>query len=384
MGGVSQVVLNMIAHARQCLGHEPMLIVNDWKAVTESPLAFEKCPASRMRIITPLDAGNPVWTLGSYLARLPGQIMALRRLIRREKVAVINPHFPDLSALTWILAARSFLGPHRPRVVLAFHGQDAMQAISGGWLATQLWKLIFRLVDHVVACSADIADRLSVRFDVNPEALRVVDNGIDPVLLSSEATGEPAHEIGSPYILSLGTFEPKKGHDILLNAFDAIQQRHADLGLVIAGRAGSPEYMEQLESMRKTSPAAARILFLHDLDHAEAMRLLSRARIFALASRIEPFGIAILEAIALGKPVVVTTSCGIVSRVGDGAFTGTVSSDDPIALAASLDSALTHLANLSPGLNETARRVSAEFSWPQVLKQWPERQLPKTETSFSS
>lgn len=384
MGGVSQVVINMIGHAEQSLGFSPILLINDWSSVTEEVVPFDLCPAFRLRVITPRDDGNALRTFFSYLLRLPAQMLALRRLIRRERIDVINPHFPDLSALTWLLAARSFRRSERPRVVLAFHGQDAVEAMEGGVFTWSLWKIVFWLADHVVACSDDVAARLASRFRINPRKLRVVDNGIDTRLLAAEAAIEPVHAVRAPYILSLGTFELKKGHDTLIKAFSAIADRHPDVHLVIAGRAASSEYLQNLESIRRSSPSAERIHLLRDLDHAEAMRLLARAKAFALASRIEPFGIAILEAIALARPVVVTAVCGIVRRFGEKAFSGIVPPDDAASLAASLDRVLSNQSAESARLEETARHAAEHFSWPRVLGKWPESQLRRTETSLSS
>lgn len=384
VGGVSQVVLNMIAHSEHSLGFSPMLVVNDWSAVTNRNISFDPCPTFRARVITPLDHGNPVRTLFSYLLRLPGQLVRLRRLIRRERIDVINPHFPDLSALTWLLAARSIGRRVRPRVVLAFHGQDAVHAVATGGLTRTIWKLIFRLADDVVACSEGVATQLLERFRIPAAKVTVVDNGIDADVLAREAAAAPAHQITQPYILSLGTFEPKKGHDTLIKAFEAIQPYHPDLQLVLAGRAGTPAYMQALQSIREGCGAANRIHFLQDLQHGDAMGLLARARAFALASRVEPFGIAILEAMALGKPVVVTQVCGIVARFGTESFSATVPPDDAARLALALERVLADLPTASAKSVEVARLAATRFSWPRVLENWPGRQRPRTETSVSS
>ena len=136
-------------------------------------------------------------------------------------------------------------------------------------------------------------------------------------------------------MLNVGTFERKKAHDVLIEGFERMAAAHPDLSLAIIGRSGPA--LAACRERVATSPLGKRIMLLVDLPHAATLAAIAGATLFVLPSRREPFGIAILEAAALGRPVVATRVGGIPEIVDDGRSGLLVPPEDAAALADALD-----------------------------------------------
>ena len=107
-----------------------------------------------------------------------------------------------------------------------------------------------------------------------------------------------------PYLLTVGTIEPRKNHALLLDAFE--QVRRFDGDLVIAGMPGWR--CDPIFERMRTSPAAARIRYLRFVADADLPALYAGAELLVFPSHYEGFGLPPLEAMACGTPVL--SSCG--------------------------------------------------------------------------
>ena len=128
---------------------------------------------------------------------------------------------------------------------------------------------------------------------------------------------------------------------------------------------GSPSSAEAgpssppVERKWPASPFRERVLLYCDLPHGPTLAAISRATLFALPSRREPFGIVILEAAALAIPVVASRVGGIPEVIRDGYSGVLVPPDDVSALAEAINSMLTdreRAAAQAARLQETVRR----------------------------
>ncbi|MFZ3332655.1 MAG: glycosyltransferase, partial [Candidatus Acidiferrales bacterium] len=167
-----------------------------------------------------------------------------------------------------------------------------------------------------------------------------------------------------PLILFLSRLIPRKGGDVLIEAFATACP---DLGrLVIVGPEGEPGYRARLEQCAQDSGVAERVLFTGPLYEEDKISVLADADIFALPSRYENFANAAAEAIACGVPVIITPFCGIRSLVDGKA--GLVVNPEKKALAAALQLML-HDKRLYARLKEGCREVALQFSWDHVTDQ---------------
>ena len=215
-------------------------------------------------------------------------------------------------------------------------------------------RLIRRALDHgasVHTVSRAMADEVVDHFQLDPARVHVIHNGLTPL-----PPPLPPDEAAPPYILALGTVEPRKGLPDLVAAFDRIAGSVPDLQLKIAGPAGWGE--EALEAARRSARHADRI---HRVGWVEdRSTLLAGARLLAYPSVYEGFGLPPLEAMALGVPVVATTAGAIPEVAGEAALL--VAPGDPHALAEALLAVATDSA-ISARLIAAGRERARLFSW---------------------
>jgi glycosyltransferase involved in cell wall biosynthesis len=201
-----------------------------------------------------------------------------------------------------------------------------------------------------------------------PERVRAVHHGVPPVERCTAGPGGedagtvPEGRVGAvpeaPYVLALGTLEPRKDVATLVRAFDQVAGRHRELSLVVAGRDGWG--MERFEAAVAASPWRDRLVRLGYVSQAHRARLLRAATLFAYPSLYEGFGFPPLEAMVAGVPVVATTAGALPEVVGDGAEL--VAPGDADALAAAIERLLVD-DRARADLVARGRERIEDFSW---------------------
>lgn len=185
------------------------------------------------------------------------------------------------------------------------------------WHATMGTRL-FRDSARVIATS-DIERQELLEGGIPAAKVAIRYNGIDVsscTPLPPRGTFRSKWKIAAeqPMILFLSRLIPRKGADILIEAF---AQACPESGyLVIAGPEGETGYRAYLERRASETGAGARVRFTGALYDEDKKAALADADVFALPSRYENFGNAVAEAIASGVPAIVTNTCGIQSLVG--------------------------------------------------------------------
>lgn len=123
----------------------------------------------------------------------------------------------------------------------------------------------------------------------------------------------------NPYLLAVGTIEPRKNLHFLMDVFESMEGDSAlsDMDLVICGMPGwrCDDIIERFSS----SPRASKIRYMRYVPDGELEALYSGAAAFVLASRYEGFGFPPLEAMACGAPVVSSAGGSLPEVLGDGA-----------------------------------------------------------------
>jgi glycosyltransferase involved in cell wall biosynthesis len=166
----------------------------------------------------------------------------------------------------------------------------------------------------VASCARDAAAMTVVSRSLADDIARVVadpaidigvlQNTIDPLLLSGSTGEEPAR--GREFVfLTVGSLDSNKDHATLIAAF-ARQFTGSNATLRIGGEGA---LRADLERRAAALGVADRVTFLGQLDRAQVRREMQHADCFVLASRYETFGVVLIEALALGTPVV-STRCG--------------------------------------------------------------------------
>jgi len=160
----------------------------------------------------------------------------------------------------------------------------------------------------------------------------IVPNGVEVPLLtagSDDFARRWPELVGRPYAAFLGRLNWKKGLDRLVRAL-----RGTDVRVVLMG-GDEDGHRAELERLARAEGITSQLLFLGPIEGDEKFRILQRARFLVLPSYNENFGNVVIEALAVGCPVVVTPEVGASSLVSR-SRSGLVASGEPDALRAAL------------------------------------------------
>lgn len=167
--------------------------------------------------------------------------------------------------------------------------------------------------------TADLERATLIEEGVSPRRIVVRYNGVDSEIASAASAARGrfrqkwAIASREPLILFLSRLIPRKGADILIDAF---ARSCPDSGrLVIAGPEGQPGYLPQLQARAGNSAAGERVIFAGPLYGEDKAAAFADADLFVLPSTYENFANVAAEAIACGVPVIVSNACGISSLV---------------------------------------------------------------------
>ena len=120
----------------------------------------------------------------------------------------------------------------------------------------------------------------------------------------------PRLETGAPLLLFLSRLDPKKGLDLLLAAFARVREKHPEATLVIAGD-GDPAFIATIKRQSQRLGLDSSVLWAGFLQGPDKLAALADADLFVLPSYSENFGVAVVEAMAAGLPVIVSDQVGI-------------------------------------------------------------------------
>lgn len=167
------------------------------------------------------------------------------------------------------------------------------------------------------------------------------------------------------YFLFVGTFEPRKGIDVLLDAFTTVAEEHPNVELWLAGQHGWG--VAEVEGRLATHRAAARIRRLGFVPDDALAPLLRGSRAAVYPSRGEGFGLPVLEALACGVPVVTSRDTVMEEVAGPAAILTTAGS------VPDLSRAMLELLEQSPEERALAARRGREraevFTWARCVDQ---------------
>jgi glycosyltransferase involved in cell wall biosynthesis len=165
---------------------------------------------------------------------------------------------------------------------------------------------------------------------------------------------------GAPFVLAIGTIEPRKNFPHLVGAFSELASRHRDLRLVIAGHDGPARPAVDRAVERLDVDARERVEILGSVSDGERRALLDHAAALAYPSIYEGFGFPILEAMTARVPVVAARAGSIPEVAGDAALL--VEPTDEHGLAAALDRIIDDDSLRADLVARGEQRVRA-FSW---------------------
>jgi hypothetical protein len=171
------------------------------------------------------------------------------------------------------------------------------------------------------------------------------------------------HGIGRPYLLTVGTLEPRKNLGTLLAAFDRLGGRAAELDLVVVGGRGWHD-REMLRALNLRRPLG-HVHWLGYIPEHELISLYAGAEVFVYPSRLEGFGLPVIEAMACGAPVVASDVTALREVAADAACF--VPPGDVEALAAAISRLVSDPAAARAAREKGLLRARS-FSWTRTAE----------------
>lgn len=194
----------------------------------------------------------------------------------------------------------------------------------GGGYDFSLWveKTAIEMADAVIAVSNGTKADVQKLFNVAPERMKMIYNGIDTEEFKKVSTTDCFARFGidakQPYLLFVGRITRQKG---IIHLVNAIKHLNENIPVVLcAGAPDTPEIEKEMEEgVRVASENRKNIFWIREMvDRKTLIELYSHAGVFCCPSIYEPFGIINLEAMACETPVVASSVGGIPEVVVDG------------------------------------------------------------------
>jgi glycogen(starch) synthase len=296
------------------------------------------------------------WTLGLGHAL----VRAALPLLRGWQPDVVHAH--DWLVAHAAITLRDLAGVP---LVATVHATEAGR--HGGWLSAPLNRQVHSVewwlantADALVTCSHAMRDEVAGLFDVDPDGITVLHNGIDP-----SGWAAPPHDPvpGRPTLVTFGRLEWEKGIQDVVAALPAIRRAHPGTRLAVAGTGSHAAW---LAGRARAARVRRAVTMLGQVDDAALVALLARASAVVLPSRYEPFGIVALEAAAVGAPLVASRAGGLGEVVLDGVTGLSFDPGDVAGCAAAVIAALDD-PDAAARRAETARaRLATDFAWPAI------------------
>ncbi len=331
--------------------------------------------------------------LAEALARLPGTDVTVVSLARGGDAGffrAVDPAvtldlvpFPDRDGEAVgprILRSIEVLREHLDTTADGYdviHAQDCITANAAGSCIRTVHHLDTFSTPELAACheraivtphthicvSASVATELRDGWGLTAA---VIPNGVETGRFAAAAADTPAanrartawrRQIGNPFVLAVGGIEPRKGTLDLVRAFARVRASRPQLELVVAGGETLFDYRDyRAEVDAVAAELGVRPMVLGPVDHEALPALVAAADVFAFPSTKEGFGLAAMEALAAGVPLV-CRDLPVLREVFDGAAGF---GRDVAGLASAL---LTGITEPDPERIEAGRRLAADHTW---------------------
>ncbi len=347
-GGVANHISGLERHLTR-MGHQVKVIAPASKAISGFNGHF-----------IPIGKPRPVPTSGS-IARItvsPLLSSQIKELLTEQKFDIIHLHEPLMPML-----CTTMLHLSHTTTIGTFHAYDGSPAYK---IATPLGKLLlkkwFKKLDGRIAVSPPAREFVGKYF---PGEFAIIPNGIELEHFHPRVSPIKKYCDGKLNILFVGRLEKRKGLGYLLKAYQQVKKEVPDSRLIVVGpgtrlRNKYEKYVRQNDLKN--------VEFVGHVSYDELPRYYQTADVFCSpATGRESFGIVLLEAMALGKPIVASRIDGYSSVVTSGVEGLLVPPRDDIMLAQALTSLLTDKP-LRQRMGDSGRLKAKEYDWEQIAR----------------
>lgn len=180
--------------------------------------------------------------------------------------------------------------------------------------------------DHIIAVSkATQRDLLRFYLQLTKEKITVIHHGFDAMRWQKAISEHEMQKvlqkynvIFGQYLIHVGAIQPRKNLKTLIDAFAQVKEKHGDVKLVLVG--GNGWLWQQTREYAQKNKYTQDIIFTDNIPFEDVVVLVRSAKVFIFPSLYEGFGIAGLEALASGTPVVAARNSSIPEVLGNAAM----------------------------------------------------------------
>ncbi len=305
-----------------------------------------------VRVRTRTRPGSPAGRVAFLLAAA----RLIRSLQRRGRAPdVVHAHVFSAGFIALLLAHGRY------PVVVSEHHSDFIEGKVRGRDA-RVAHIVFRHADMVCPVSACLKAHLE---QFEPSArYEVVPNVVDVEEFETRAE-RPSRRDGATRLLVVASLSRQKGIEYLLEALAEVHRTHPDFTLEVVG--DGPRRRELEQRARSRLPSGV-VIFHGSRSRAEVAAFMAQADVLVAPSIVETFGVAVIEAVAAGLPIIATRAVPDHERL-EGRFGIIVPPHDPEALREAV------VAMLEGGWTvpaDAALELTRSFSEPVVSRRWDE------------
>ncbi|MDH4223768.1 MAG: glycosyltransferase [candidate division Zixibacteria bacterium] len=278
-------------------------------------------------------------------------------LMRKERIKIVHTHLVHASIVGRVAAKLAGV-----KIILTtrHYAYDPKEKSFMRWLERRL--AVFNMM--TIAISKAVRDYLIRKENYDSKKVTLIYNTVDLGLFDLNGVKESVTNSDNYLIGSVGRLHPSKGHSILIQSMSTVIREFRKTRLLIIG---SGSQRMELENLARELKISEHVTFLGLKSPAEVIEIIRDVDLFVLASNWEGFGIAVIEAMALCKPVVVTAVEGLREVIEDGRTGFLVPPGNPHALAERIIYLLKNR-DLSVEMGKEGRkRVEALFSLDNMI-----------------
>lgn len=326
------------------------------------------CPAGSAIARAMTGAGFPVHPLSGDKRNLCSNILTIARLLRDGEYDVLHAHGNE--DLRVISPALALAGRGTPFMITRHMGvKHVRRDVLHQWL--------YRKVCRLCAVSNYVAEGVRIALPIRSDRITVLPPGIDRARFQPHPDHKlPAQQVlgldgSQPVVGMLGRVTPMKGHAEFLEAACRLRDARREVQWVVAGGCGAGHadqvYYHAIQDLVKRRPGADRVHFIGFA--AQSAAVLQAFDIFVFPSHLEAFGLSLVEAMAMGLPVVACAAGGVLDIVADGDTGLLVPPRDPTALAVAIGRLLDD-PGLRQRLGQAAREASARWDIARIAERY--------------
>lgn len=338
-GGIGNHVYNL-AKGLQANGFQVKLVCDTRSPNGEAEKGFDK-------------------RLSFEVVRIPRKKIILFSYLKRISTAFSLTQKTDIILCSgkfslWLGAFLSFF--FRKKFIAVIHGSEVKLPNR---VLRKFTDYSLKRFDTIIAVSNYTKASVS---HLNLKNIKVVPNGFD--IAVPEAPRNKKEPI--PVLITVGNVTQRKGQHNVINALPSLLKKYPDLKYHIVG---IPTEKDKLERLTLHLGVEDAVRFFGKVSEEEKIELLQQADVFVMLSEttqagdVEGFGIAILEANALGIPAIGSLGCGIEDAINNGISGKLIDHNNP----EQLEKALTEILNNYETYSQSAKNWSQSFTWEKVM-----------------